>query len=176
MQILYLFFVDDIDFLSNLNERFMLKKSDFKNTQIEYLSDQVKTGRFTLNLYYVVGDFFNHQLRDENFGVLFLETVNNSFMLYLIYVKLFLKVFFNNANIFPDMLLDNYFSEKNTLMTNVRNKKETFIFSDELYSKIGIRFLRYLNLTLNNAFEYMILTYKPKKYFYNEYLKIINFH
>ena len=113
MQVLYSFFVDDIDFSSYLNQHFTLKKDDFKNTQIKYLSNQVKAGKFTLDLYYVVGDFLNHNLRNEKFSILFLETLNNSFMLYLIYVEVFLKVFFNNSNIFNDLLLGNYILKKN---------------------------------------------------------------
>lgn len=125
-------FVDDIDFSSYLNHHFTLKKDDFKNTQIEYLSNQVKTGKFTLNLYYVVGDFLNHDPRNENFGILFLEIVNNSFMIYLIYVEVFVKVLCNNANILTDLLLDNYFLEKNSNSRCQKNKKKNFIFSDEL--------------------------------------------
>ena len=102
------FFVDDIGFSCYLNEHFTLKKSDFKNTYIEYLSDQVKAGKFTQNLDYVVVDFLNHDPKNKNFTVPFLKTVNNSFMLSLIYIDVFEGIS-NNANIFTDLLLYNYF-------------------------------------------------------------------
>ena len=108
MQTLRSLFVDDNDFSSYLNHDFTIKRNDFKNTQIVYLCNQIKVGNFSLNFYYVVGDFLNHDRSNKNFGVLFLWTIKNSFMLYLIYVEVFLKVFFNNANIFTDNLLVSY--------------------------------------------------------------------
>ena len=113
MQKLHSLFVDDNDFSSYLNHNFTIKRDDFKNTQIVYLCNHVKAGNFSLNLYYVFGDFLNHDPSNKNFGVVFLWTIKNSFMLYLIYVEVFLKVFFNNANIFTDLLLVSYFLEKN---------------------------------------------------------------
>lgn len=112
MQTLRSLFVDDNDFSSYLNHDFTIKRDDFKNTQIVYLCNQIKGGNFSLNFYYVVGDFLNHDPSNKNFGVLFLWTIKNSFMLYLIYVEVFLKVLFNNANIFTDNLLVSYFFEK----------------------------------------------------------------
>ena len=112
MQTLRSLFVDDNDFSSYLNHDFTIKRDDFKNTQIVYLCNQIKGGNFSLNFYYVVGDFLNHDRSNKNFGVLFLWTIKNSFMLYLIYVEVFLKVFFNNANIFTNFLLVSYFFEK----------------------------------------------------------------
>ena len=112
MQTLRSLFVDDNDFSSYLNHDFTIKRNDFKNTQIVYLCNQIKVGNFSLNFYYVVGDFLNHDRSNKNFGVLFLKKKKNSFMLYLIYVEVFLKVFFNNANIFTNFLLVSYFFEK----------------------------------------------------------------
>ena len=112
MQTLRSLFVDDNDFSSYLNHDFTIKRDDFKNNQIAYLCNKIKGGNFSLNFYYVVGDFPNHDTSNKNFGVLFLWTIKNWFMLYLIYVEVFMKVFFNNANIFTDNLLVSYFFEK----------------------------------------------------------------
>ena len=46
----------------------------------------------------------------------------------------------------------------------------------KLYTETGVRLLRYLNLTLNNnTFEYVFLTYKPKKDYNDDYSKITIF-
>ena len=129
MQILYLFLVNYNYFPSYLNHHFTFKKDEFKNTQIEPLTNYVKAGKFTLNSHYVVGDSLNRDPRNANLGRLFLGIVNNLFVLCLIYVEVFVKVFFNNANIFTDLLLVNYFLEKNPQMSDIKKLKKKISFS-----------------------------------------------
>ena len=74
--------------------------------------DQVKTRSVALNLYYSVGDYArNDIMRIENFGEIFFEISNNSFGVYIVYLQIYFRVFFNLLKSVTEVLIDNYLFE-----------------------------------------------------------------
>ena len=118
------FFVDDIDVSFYFDHKFRFKRSNFKDTQVEFLLDCIKRNTFLLSLYYVISDFSKDFYNvNENFGIIFFELANKPFMLYLIYLEVFLKVFFNMMKVISDYLIHMYFSNFKAIPHNFTNFK-----------------------------------------------------
>ena len=66
-----------------------------KHTNVSKPLSQVKAKSFSLNLYYQVGDFLNFD-PSKNHGEIFIEIVNNSLSLYLMYLEIFFRAYFNS--------------------------------------------------------------------------------
>ena len=102
MQILYLFFIDDVDTSSYSNHKFRFERPDFDETQVKYLLVRIKGNHFMLSLHYVVSDFNDFYNVNENYGVTFFQSANKPFTVYLIYLEVFLKVFFSKKKVITD--------------------------------------------------------------------------
>lgn len=70
------------------------------------LIELVNAKAIVLNIYYLVGEY---QSRTENFGKGFFEISNNSFGVYVFYVQIYLRTFFNLLKPVTEMVIDNYF-------------------------------------------------------------------
>ena len=90
------FFVDDNNLGARIDREFIITYRSISHLPISTLIDQVKTNYLILNIYYVVGDYKeNHFLKTENIGEIFFEVANNSFGLYVVYLQVYFRVFFN---------------------------------------------------------------------------------
>ena len=106
------FFIHDNDLGAELDREFVLTKKNFEKLPICSLMDQVKTRSVALNLYYSVGDYArNDIMRTENFGEIFFEISNNPFGVYIVYLQIYFRVFFNFLKSVTEVLIDNYLFE-----------------------------------------------------------------
>ena len=91
---------------------------------IATLMDQVKTNYAILNLYYVVGNFKEiNLLKIENFGEIFIEAANNSFGLYVVYFKTYVRVFFNLLKPVTELITDKYLADSRHKKVTTKLKK-----------------------------------------------------
>lgn len=96
------FFIDDVDTSSYSNHKFRFERPDFDETQVKYLLVRIKGNHFMLSLHYVVSDFNDFYNVNENYGATFFQSANKPFTVYLIYLEVFLKVFFNKKKVITD--------------------------------------------------------------------------
>lgn len=80
--------------------------------------------------------------------------------------------------VISNYLIDSYFSNFKALSKFFTKMKKKISFSFlKLYYDTGLKLVKYLILTISpSAFEYIIISFKPKKDYRNDYLKIINFN
>ena len=97
----------------------------------------------------------------ENFGEISFEAVNNAFGIYVTYMQIDLRVYFNFLKCVTRLL-----------KTEKRFVKKKLFF---LYIGCGKNFLKYLNISLKNpAFEYIFLNSLPGSDYVDVSLKILN--
>ena len=137
-----------------------------------YLFDQVKATDVYLNLHYQAGDFLRHDPA-KNHGRLFKEIVNNSFSLYVVYLEVFFRVYFNSLKEITQIMLANYFADGETSLRRLAKKKRMTLI--RLYCSKGKKNLRYLNASIDpQTFEYVFLTYKPGVDYSDDHFRLIN--
>ena len=104
----------------------------------------------------------NHFLKTENFGEIFFEVANNLFVLYIVYLQIYFRIFFNLLKPVTELIADKYLAESvcKKVISKLKKKINNRLFTS--YSGAGTRFFRYLNIILNNsAFEYIyFFTYR----------------
>ena len=72
--------------------KLLLQKKPLKLYSVGELMEIVSANTVVLNIYYLVGEY---QSKTENYGELLLEVASNSFSVYIFYVQIYLKMFFN---------------------------------------------------------------------------------
>ena len=99
---------------------------------IATLMDQVKPNHVILNIYYVVGDYKeNNLLKTENFWEIFIKVGNNLSGLYVVYLQIYFRVFFNLLKPVTELITDKYLAEfgcKN-VTTKLKKKKNNTLFA-----------------------------------------------
>ena len=79
--------------------------------------------------------------------------------------------------IISDYLINSYFSKFKALPENFTTIKKITFTLIKLRCETGLNFAKYLNLIVfSQAFEYIFLTFKPKKDYNNDYLRILSFN
>ena len=104
------FFVGDSDIASKIDRRFFLTKNSLQHLPTCVLMEQVN-GRSVLNLYYLVGEYAGNGNRTENFGKIFFENANSPFGVYIFYLQVCLRMFFNLLKPVTEKVVENYFAE-----------------------------------------------------------------
>lgn len=122
------FFIDEEDIGRNIDQNFTLDFHRLKNTLVENLMTQVKIriGIVALNLYYIVGGV--NVWRTENFGEAFVEVANNSFGLFVVFLQVYFRIYFNDLKPVTQQLKENYLSKKSDLI-KVKNERRRRLFS-----------------------------------------------
>ena len=59
--------------------------------------EQLNARSVVLSLYYLVGEYAGNGKRAKNFGEIFFEIANNPFFVYIFYLQIYLRMFFNFA-------------------------------------------------------------------------------
>ena len=140
-------------------EYFVLKKKNISHLPISNLMETVKVKSISLNVYYMVGDFGKkiEEKKAENFGNIFFDSVNNSFSIYVLYLDNFLRIYLNLVNPINELIIENYLSENDSVVKNVKKVKEKItkrVF--DCVVDVGKNLMSYLNVVLDNvAFEHV---------------------
>ena len=152
------FYIEEIDqamfiektfafIITPLEKNFRVYHYSIQHTNVSKLLSQVKAKSFSLNLHYQVGDFLNYDPASKNYGVIFTEIVNNPFSLYLMYLEIFFRVYFNELKAINETIIGNYFIEKNIEPCLVKKNKSMILFTlNKLYFLHGKSLLRCLNV------------------------------
>ena len=126
-----------------------------------------------LNLYYLVG---NYGGRTDNFNEIFTEIANAPFAVYILFVQIYLRIYFNMVKPITEIVTENYLMNKRPSICRVRELKqkyENILFS--LYCDSGKMLLNYLNIIfVNQQIEHIFLTLKAGIDCNKNYLKILN--
>ena len=132
----------------------LLQKNPLKLYSVGELMETVSANTIVLNIYYLIGEY---QSKAENYGELFFEVANNSFGVYIFYVQIYLRMFFNLLKPGTEMVIDNYLSEhccSSQGVSKTRKKITSDLFS--CYMKTVFKLLNYLNIVLSGeAFEHI---------------------
>ena len=112
-----------------------------------------------LNLYYLVG---NYGGRTENFNEIFREIANTSFVVYVLFVQICLRIYFNIVKPITEIVIENCLMNKRPSICRVRELKqkyENILFL--LYRGSGKMLLNYLNIIfVKQSFEHIFLTFR----------------
>ena len=102
------FFVDDQDIAKKLDGKFAIIKKGIKLYPVGELMEPVNAKAIVLNINYLVGEY---QSKTENFGEVCFEIANNSFGVFIFYVQIYLRMFFDLPKPVTEIVIDNYLAE-----------------------------------------------------------------
>ena len=119
----------------------------------------LNAGSVVLNLYYLVE---NYGGRTENFNEIFREIANTSFVVYVLFVQIYLRIYFNIVKPITEIVIENCLMNKRPSICRVRELKqkyENILFL--LYRGSGKMLLNYLNIiSVKQPFEHIFLTFR----------------
>ena len=108
------------------------------------------------DLYYLVGQYAGNSRWTENFGEIFFEIANKPFSVYISYLPIYLRMFFNLSKLVTEKFVDNYLAERCSskhTVSKIRKRLNNTVIS--CYPETGGKLMRYLNLVLPSvAFEW----------------------
>lgn len=93
-------FIDDINNSKNLGKEFIITKNFVDHLPVRSLVEKFNTKHVVLNIYFMVG------VNTISSGYVFFETANNSFSVYIYYVQIYLRTFFNLLNPVTELVSD----------------------------------------------------------------------
>ena len=73
--------------------------------------EQVNARSVVLNLYYLLEESASNGKWTENFGEILFEIANNPFGVYIFYLQINLRMFFNLLRSVTEKVVDNYLAE-----------------------------------------------------------------
>ena len=101
---------------------FKVMNKGIEGTSISMLMNEANEKSVVLNLYYLVDDFS----LAENFGEFFIETVNNLFGLYILFLQIYFRVFLNALSDVTNLVTGNYLLEHEIKKDTGKVKKRIF--------------------------------------------------
>ena len=119
------FYIDDSDIASKIDQEFLLSKNGIQHLPHCEMMRQVNTRSVVLNLYDLVGEYAGNGKMTENFGEILFEIANNLFGVYVFYLQIFLRMFFNLLMRVTEKVVDNYLAEHCSSKHSFKDKKET---------------------------------------------------
>ena len=126
-----------------------------------------------LNICYLVG---NYSSKTKQFGEVFYELANGPFGVYISYLQIYLRMFFNLLKLTTEVVIENCLRNKSPSMfciKQLKQKCENILFS--LYCNTGKILLNYLNVIMSNcSFEHVFFTYRPGINYNEKSLPILN--
>ena len=170
------FLVDDSDISSKIDQGFLLSKNSLQHLPICELMERVNSRPIVLNLHYLVGEYAGNGKWNENFGEILFEIANNPLSVYIFYLQIYLRMFFNLLKPVTEKVVENYLAEhcpSKLTVSKIRRRINNTLIS--CYSKTVRKLLRYFNNVLSNkTFEWIFLTYRSGIKYNNETFKILN--
>ena len=162
-----------IAMLQEIDSSFVVTINPLENLDIYDLMKYLNACSVVLNLYYLVG---NYGGRTDNFNEIFTEIANAPFAVYILFVQIYLRIYFNMVKPITEIVTENYLMNKRPSICRVRELKqkyENILFS--LYCDSGKMLLNYLNIIfVNQQIEHIFLTLKAGIDCNKNYLKILN--
>ena len=135
---------------------------------MKYLNTQC----VVLNIYYLVGNYFD---RTKNFNELFCEIVNGSFGVYVSFLQIYLRMFFNLLKLITEIIIQNCLrnrSPSNYYVNRFRQNYENILFP--LCCNTGKTLLNYLNGVMSSQpFEHIFFTFRTGIDYNKNYLRIL---
>ena len=99
--------IRDIDHARKIENYFKVTNKGIEGTSISVSMNETNAKSIVLNLYYLVDDFS----LAENFHELFVEIVNNLFGLYILFLQIYFRVFWNALSDVKSLVIRNYLLE-----------------------------------------------------------------
>ena len=129
---------------------------------------------FVLNIYYLVGN--NVSYLTKNFNEIFSEIANTPFDVYVFFLQIYLRAYFNFLKPVTNVVTENCSMNKYPSSCQVqalKQKYENILFS--LYCEAGKILLDCLNVIFSKQpFEHIFLTFRPSIDYSRNSLKILN--
>ena len=140
----------------DLHVKTSIKYSDVKG-KIIFCLFLANFGQILGDLYYLVREQAVNGRWTEKFGEIFLEIANSPFGVYISYLQIYLRMFFNLLRLVPKKVVDNYVGERcssKKTVSKIRKRLNNTLIS--CYSETGGKLMKYLNLVLSSmAFEWI---------------------
>ena len=105
-------------FLEQSNEMILVKNAvllfSYQCSGMEVYSpfEKVQTSDVYLNVFYKTSDFISHGPKNHNYGEIFNELINHPFALYISYLEIYSRLYFNLLKDVTDFVSFNYFSRE----------------------------------------------------------------
>ena len=106
------FFVDkksEVILLKNCTD---LTARNVTHNEVRALFETAKTSFVYPNIFYKTSDFIEHGPRCVNYSELFSDLIDKPFLLYVFYLEIFFRVFFNSLKSITDFIIFNYYSRE----------------------------------------------------------------
>ena len=104
---------------------------------------------FFFNIYCLVG---NYSPKTKQFGEVFYKLANGPFGVYILYLQIYLRMFFNLLKPITEVVIENCLRNKsssNCRVKELKQKYENILFS--LYCNTGKILLNYLNVIMSSC-------------------------
>ena len=123
VQFLYDIFVENVDEMNLIKYGAHLFSYNCLMFEVYSLFEQVQTSDVHLNIFDRTSYFISHGPKSNNYGEIFCELINNPFALYISYLEIFCRVYFNLLKDVTEIVMFNYFAqEKVTVKMNVNKR------------------------------------------------------
>ena len=112
-------------------------------TLLSLVMEQVNARSVVLNLNYLVGENIDNGRMTENFGEIFFEIANNPVGVYIFYLQIYLRMFFNLLRLVTKKIVDNFLAERcssKQTVSKIRKGLNNTLIS--CYSKMGGKLMR----------------------------------
>ena len=87
-------FVDNNNIAKKIDKKkFVITRNSIENHDILHLMKYFNARYIVLNIYYLVGNYISHLT--ENFNEIFSEIANTPFAVYVLFVQIYLRMYFN---------------------------------------------------------------------------------
>ena len=127
-----------------------------------------------LNLYYLVGNYGDRT--ESFFHELFVEIANTPFAVYILFIQIYLRMYFNLTKPITEIVIENCLMKKSPSICRVKELKQKYkniLFS--IYCDVGKVLLNYLNIIFKKQpLEHTFLTFRAGIDYNKNSLNILN--
>ena len=116
---------------------------------------------FNLSLYYKVGDFLKYDPRHGSYGEIFTKIANQPFSIYVLYLEVFFRFYFNKLKDVTETITENYLSEKKVSRCALpRERRSASLSLCRLNCFHGKKIIKFLNVHMDpDIINYIFCTY-----------------
>ena len=155
------YFIEDTDQASYLDFNFIVNKDDLKEFEVYSLIQDSVDNRFTLSIYYIVRQQWLEVAvggKSENYGEVFKEVVISPLSLYIMFLNVLIRVYFNSLRDVTDVI--EYHVDP---VARSKQRKRLLFSIFKKFRKSGKVIMKTYNLLLSDfTFSYIFSTYKAK--------------
>ena len=164
-------FIKDIEHVRKIESHFKVTNKSIEDTLVFTLMSETNAKSIVLNLYYLVDAFG----LAENFSEQFVEIANKSFGIYILFLQIYCRVFFNALSDVTGHVTENYLLELEIKKNVGKVKHKIFGILLSCYCKTDAKLLSFFNFILDApAFEHMFYTCTSGVDYSKDSSKILN--